>query len=192
VAFRGTQIESPNDVLADARFRKVPDVFGKVHEGFKGAADSLWPDVKVRVGEVAAGKRLWITGHSLGAAMAVIVAARFVADGRDIEGVYPLGQPRVGDATFVKAFDEKLPNRCFRIVNHIDPVPRVPPLTFGFRHEATRVYLTSAGKVIPKAGSWKMFIDSAKSRVKTGFSFKSAGVDEHNTDRYIEVLPSAL
>lgn len=192
VAFRGTQVEKPNDVLADVKFRKVPGVFGTVHEGFNGAVDSLWPEVKARVGEVAGGKRLWLTGHSLGAAMAVITAARFVADGRDIEGVYSLGKPRAGDATFAKALDDQLPNRCFRIVNNIDPVPRVPPQTLGFRHEATRVYMTSAGQVIVNASVWKMLSDSLKTRFKNGFNFKSVGVDEHNTGRYIKVLQSAL
>jgi triacylglycerol lipase len=138
LSFRGTQVEEMRDVVADARVRKEPEVFGKVHRGFKDALDEVWGDVAAAAGAVG-DRRLWITGHSLGAALAVLAAARLSHGGHSVAGVYPLGQPRVGNASFVRAFDRELPDRCFRVVNYIDIVPRLPPLSFGYRHQKTRV-----------------------------------------------------
>jgi hypothetical protein len=61
-----------------------------------------------------------ITGHSLGGALA-ITAVKFLAS--DITGAcYTFGSPPVGTKTF--DFDIKTP--IYRVVNHVDIVPRLP------------------------------------------------------------------
>ena len=57
-----------------------------------------------------AGAELHITGHSLGAAMAVLSGAHFqTQENIDVHQLYTFGLPRVGDANFSKWFHENLP-----------------------------------------------------------------------------------
>ncbi|WP_437980327.1 lipase family protein [Sorangium sp. So ce117] len=100
----------------------------------------------VKLGKLEA---LYITGHSLGAALAVIAAALIETDDQltglrsALRGVYTYGQPMVGDSTFATEFDEKLGKKLFRHVYSRDIVPRMPPLTvdryvhFGRQYNST-------------------------------------------------------
>ncbi|KAJ7539493.1 hypothetical protein O6H91_11G096300 [Diphasiastrum complanatum] len=78
--------------------------------------------------------KLYITGHSLGGALACLYSALLFCKQEDqvtdrIDGVYTYGQPRVGDKEFARYVDKKLcspVNRYFRVVYCSDMVPRVP------------------------------------------------------------------
>jgi hypothetical protein len=71
--------------------------------------------------------RVFVTGHSLGGALAVLAASVLLSEGRQqIAAVYTYGQPRVGDPEFSAAFDAKLGALTFRYVNDLDIVPHVP------------------------------------------------------------------
>ncbi|WP_438022425.1 lipase family protein [Sorangium sp. So ce233] len=113
---------------------------------------------------------LYITGHSLGAAMAVLAAARLFTDGkygdvrRFLRGVYTFGQPMVGDAAFAARAEELFGDRFFRFVYANDIVPRLPPLStghfahFGKAYRSTGEGWTYEGKV---AGQTRTFLVSA-------------------------------
>ncbi len=81
---------------------------------------------------------LFITGHSLGAAMAALIAARLFTDSRygeirqRLRGVYTFGQPMIGDAGFAARAEELFGDRLFRFVYANDIVPRLPPLSTGY------------------------------------------------------------
>jgi hypothetical protein len=93
-------------------------------------------------GDVGA-RKLWVTGHSLGGALAVIAAAEF-------EGVFPVtglhtfGQPRVGFSAFRDFMNAHYAGRFFRFVNDDDIVPRVPP---GYSHVGTLMHFDSHGNL---------------------------------------------
>lgn len=80
---------------------------------------------------------LYITGHSLGGALAVVAAALLHADPsldgirRKLRGVYTYGQPMVGYSDFATRFDEEFGRKLFRHVYGMDVVPRLPPRTTG-------------------------------------------------------------
>ena len=119
-----------NDVVADLRFRKVAlegTPGAKIHRGFLREIDKLWePLILKDLGQIA-GIPVWVTGHSLGAAMATLAAMR-----HPFEGVVTFGSPRVGrglDGAFQASGHR-------RFVNGSDPVPRLPPKLFGYRHHA--------------------------------------------------------
>ncbi|XYH95027.1 lipase family protein [Sorangium sp. So ce1128] len=115
--------------------------------GHLGANEGEGPDVLRHLpaqpapGDKDVLEALYITGHSLGGALAVIMAALVevtfdLADiRRKLRGVYTYGQPMVGDKDFADRFDGVFGKKLFRHVYRQDIVPRLPPITTGsFRH----------------------------------------------------------
>ena len=95
-----------------------------------------------------------ITGHSLGSALATLYA---MDNARNNVVQNPLictfASPRVGDATFVAAFNA-LGLTSWRVVNRPDLVPQLPPTSFGFSDIDTLQQFDSTGKVKPSLGCW--------------------------------------
>jgi Lipase (class 3) len=90
---------------------------------------------------------LYVTGHSLGGAMAAMMGVmlrherKYSRPDDDITGllraVYTFGQPMIGDPSFAKACqkDSFLHDKMIRYVYDSDVVPHLPPSTSGpFRH----------------------------------------------------------
>jgi len=72
-------------------------------------------------------KNLWITGHSLGGALAVLNISDIVNNTIHTDAsMYSFAGPRVGDANFANSFDSSV-GVSWRIVNSNDEVPRLPP-----------------------------------------------------------------
>ena len=128
LAFRGTS--NPGQWLRDARFYPVKHPWGRVHEGFKDGVADVEQDIQAIDAAAKKAKHLWITGHSLGGALALIAAARWKMAGIK-SSIYTYGQPMVGLDGFADRFAIELPGRLVRFVNQSDIVPRVPP---GFSH----------------------------------------------------------
>jgi hypothetical protein len=114
---------------------------GKVHEGFAQSAhdQQVFLRVKTPLDTAPRSMRVLITGHSLGAALATLMAS-WVPHA----GLYTYGSPRVGDATFVHAITNAV---ALRFVNCCDLATRVPPETiFGYAHAGTLAYLDRNGR----------------------------------------------
>lgn len=123
LAFRGT--EDKQDAITDLRamFRKTP--YGRTHEGFVSAYESVQADIEKALAatqEAGKGEQLIICGHSLGGALATVATRMLEAKGVEISACYTFGSPRVGDEEFADSF--KTP--VYRVVNRSDPVPMVP------------------------------------------------------------------
>jgi len=129
VAFRGTQ--STQDWKTDFHVRMVqppetdPNLW--VHEGFYKAFAALYDgqqgiQKKIEsIGASAAGNiPIYITGHSLGGALAQITTA--VAGSDQIAACYTFGSPAVGN----KYFDLWVKPPSYRVINDADIVPQVP------------------------------------------------------------------
>ena len=70
LCFRGTEPDEFSDITAD--LNAIPDkaqAGGYVHNGFQEELNKIWGDVEVLVEKQSKGKKLYITGHSLGGAM---------------------------------------------------------------------------------------------------------------------------
>ena len=130
-AFRGTEPSKLNDVTADLKLMKnAATAGGKVHSGFQQEVNDLWMDVLAEIEhnqQLKVQKDIYMTGHSLGAAMATICASRLEDK---FPQLYTYGSPRVGGSEFV--------NNClvdhYRHVNNNDIVTSVPFWIMGFRH----------------------------------------------------------
>lgn len=79
---------------------------GKVHSGFLGLARKTWPQLKETV---LGGRRIkFVTGYSLGAAVALLVAEKL----EDIEEVVTFACPAVGNKAWAFRYPHKV-TRCW-------------------------------------------------------------------------------
>jgi triacylglycerol lipase len=162
VAFRGTQPDRAMDWFVDAGavHGKWDHDTGTVHTGFYNALRAVW-GVTLAKGEVLpkrllnrGSKTIWITGHSLGGALAVLCAAQAVFVSKiDVQGVYTFGQPRVGNKAFADAVSAKLGSGVYRFVNHRDIVPRVPLFSAQFCHYGNQTFFDENGKPTEQASA---------------------------------------
>eukprot|EP00659_Diplonema_papillatum_P010493 gene10493-16142_t len=125
IAVRGTA--SRSDGLRDANAHQVAFVegVGKVHEGFYGAYRAMRDFALHYLDRFYIGQRIIICGHSLGGAIALLLAEslrRIPGYDRNIL-LYTYGAPRAADSEFADGASSLVHHR---IVNHNDPVPSVP------------------------------------------------------------------
>ena len=179
LSFRGTEADG-RDIKTDlnARFSRVGG--SKVHSGFWKAFQLVEPAIRQQV-EAMKDYKLYITGHSLGGALALVTTRTFNAD--NIAACYTYGSPKVGTLEF--GDDVKVP--VYRVVHAADLVPRLPPtwaipvvialvklipirslrdllVAFfeqhrGYRHHGDMRYLTGAE---PSSGNLKLFSTDRK------------------------------
>ena len=124
LAFRGTESTSINDIKSDVKAKIMQcETGGKIHTGFKEAFDEVIYEIgeKLKVPELKE-KSLFITGHSLGGALAT-VAAKKLSHAGGIAACYTFGSPRVGNDDWIE--DIKTP--IYRVVNAADCVTMLPP-----------------------------------------------------------------
>ena len=150
IAFRGSEIWKRKgkfnfnkifaDLKADVDIRLTDwPGGGKVHRGFKEALDEVWPDLSAYIKRLDdKGCKIWITGHSLGAALAILAADRY----GKAQGVYTFGSPRVGDGAFKKNFEVE----AYRFVNNKDLATRVPP-GGRYKHVGGIKFIDGDGKI---------------------------------------------
>lgn len=107
-----------------------------VHQGFQDAAAAVWTDVGKAIKQAKDnGQGLFIAGHSLGAAIALVTADRALQElGLRQADVYVFGSPRVGRGDFVSRYNSIFGHTTYRFVHGRDIVPTVPPSELGFHH----------------------------------------------------------
>jgi hypothetical protein len=125
VAFRGTDKDDPTDVHYDLDFKLEPwPRGGRVHAGFAHALAAVREPLNSKLQSIEG--RILFTGHSLGAAMATLLASE-----RPPASLYTFGSPRVGDADFVATL-KGVDNH--RYVDCCDIVTRIPLEGMGYAH----------------------------------------------------------
>lgn len=144
LAFRGTR--QVKDWMTNLNAVMTPvvssggETLGNVHRGFNKAFLS----VREQIDPLLEGDEdlpLFITGHSLGGALATL--ATWYLKGDSLAACYTFGAPRVGDAGLMDRFRTPI----YRVVNGVDPVPFVPPSdrTVSFAKHALRLVGTVIG-----------------------------------------------
>jgi len=130
----------------------------EVHKGFQ---DALVPTL-IRIAwdsqkyNPTSHKLIWIAGHSLGGALAVLLTAMLITENVPVAGLYTYGAPRVGNNKFEKAFNARFKD-AYRVVNQDDMVPHLPPEFLGFSHTGQRVLFNRDGTRTHDQDTWKKF-----------------------------------
>jgi hypothetical protein len=155
LAFRGAR-NLPN-FMTGVNVRLAPAYGGKVHQGFLHAwATVRGPIVSLLDQWHTDHRRLWLTGHSLGGALATLAAVDLKGQGRPVQEVVTFGAPRVGDAAFAQGY--QVPT--VRFVNHHDPVPWVPP---HLEQVGQQWCFLPDGRLVEKVSRWQLLLENALS-----------------------------
>ncbi|XP_062166695.1 uncharacterized protein LOC133872999 isoform X2 [Alnus glutinosa] len=166
VAFRGTEQARWKDLRTDLMLVPAglnPERIGgdfkqeiQVHSGFLSAYDSVRTRIisliKLAIGciddlaEPILKWHVYVTGHSLGGALATLLAlelssSQLAKRGAIFVTMYNFGSPRVGNKKFAELYNEKVKD-SWRVINHRDIIPTVPRL-MGYCHVAQPVYLAA-------------------------------------------------
>ncbi|GMH18762.1 hypothetical protein Nepgr_020603 [Nepenthes gracilis] len=166
VAFRGTEQVRWKDLRTDLMLAPAglnPERIGgdfkqevQVHSGFLSAYDSVRTRIMSLIQQAIGYKdygagsqsrwHVYVTGHSLGGALATLLAldlssSQVAKSGAISVTMYNFGSPRVGNKLFAEVYNEKVKD-SWRVMNHRDIIPTVPRL-MGYCHVAQPVYLAA-------------------------------------------------
>lgn len=186
VAFRGS--DEPGDWLKNIDLKKTKKIFGNWHAGFWGAVDVIFDQIKAKLNQMNQNKPLYITGHSLGGAMAQVFAGRCLYDFQRIQGIYTFGQPRVVDKATKKIFNQYLKESYFRYQNNNDGVCRVPGLFNDFKHVGTHIYITHKKRIISRPKGWIQFTDAILGFFESVVNLKIDPMQDHDIKKYIKAI----
>ncbi|WP_133511941.1 lipase family protein [Candidatus Thiosymbion oneisti] len=190
-AFRGT------DEIGDwlDNLNAVPQcgpLGGDVHTGFYRALMDIWPQMKTairsfcRTSNGLPDRPLWLTGHSLGGALATLAVATLMEADETFYGAYMFGSPRVGNKVFARHFNVEAKGKVFRFQNNADIVTRVPARLMGYSHVGSFVYISENGKLSTDIGWWYRFMDTVKGVIADIGEKGLDAIEDHSIDEYIE------
>jgi len=124
----------------------------RVHSGFL----KIWKNVKAGVLKAlddvgctpySGENHLYMTGHSLGAALANLAAFDLESSGFQIAKTYTFESPRIGNKAFADAFDTHFSSRIpvFRITHNADIIVHAPPRLMSYHHVGQEAWYDKDG-----------------------------------------------
>jgi len=133
LSFRGT--DSPLDLLDDFEYAQVacpfPNGAGQIHVGFSKIYASCRAAVAAALAAAPPALPLFVTGHSLGGALAELAAFDAAVNSPfKTPTMVTIASPRAGDPDFAAAYNGHVavsPPSSWRVCNMRDVVPMLPP-----------------------------------------------------------------
>jgi pimeloyl-ACP methyl ester carboxylesterase len=176
------------DVLQDFKYFQNDGV----HAGFLAhwelsygkCTNELWK-------ALSSGKKIYLTGHSLGGAVALIWAEMLTGENAEI---YTFGCPRVGNDAFSESI--KIPH--FRVVNGIDLITNLPPAHLPinpYKHHGQLVRLDYRKKLqFDDPSFWDGFKDATYGIVNDIIDRDTwpDNIEDHFLENYIDGLENNL
>jgi hypothetical protein len=196
VAFRGSEAKLREgdsnvghifaDWMANLNFAPEPwEQGGNVHRGFKGALDEVWDDLEDYISNLhKSHRKIWMSGHSLGAALATLAADRY----GKVQGLYTYGSPRVGDLNFKEGFNVN----AYRFVNNSDIVTKVPPAAM-YLHVGELKYIDSEGSIqdnTNRLGKWTDEIEGQFKHIFNAIGQTRKGFTEVLLEPIVDHVPT--
>jgi hypothetical protein len=182
IAVRGSDNSVNWDLDMDTRGERDKAAGIMLHAGFRQAAEAVWTDVRPRL---RPGYTTFITGHSLGGAVAVILGMYMRDAGVKVGGIYTFGQPKVTNLAGAEAY-ATLP--LIRVIYQNDIVSLVPADFTGgttlFAHLGTAVNILE--------GPYYVYVTEAQAFQYSQSSLQKmltqASVPDHHLKYYLASL----
>jgi len=163
VVFRGSEKNVQDWMQIDANFPLIPaPQWGAgvmVHNGFNAAMRSVFTRVRdaIQSQNPRGTKRVWLTGHSLGGALAFLHAQALTRETPiNVQGVSTYGAPRVGNPIWNRTYNSRLGNNTQRWVNNADfvtllvqPVGTQPQQVLTYQHVGMTHNIQANGRIRP-------------------------------------------
>lgn len=157
ISIRGTDSVSDWNQNSKVLWPNRHRLGGRVHRGFEEVSNQAKDRILEILASLSSGIRhLWITGHSLGGAIATELSAHLMIN--TIEHfprweISTFGAPRLGDEQFREHYESHVGDNypCkshWNFVNEGDPVPHLPPKLFDFRHCGELYWFNKNGKLV--------------------------------------------
>lgn len=188
LAFRGT--DEIDDWLDNFNVFSEAAMFGDFHKGFLYSLEDIWTPLFKQIKKLKSEKSrpVFITGHSLGGAMATVAAAKMIHADLPFTSVYTFGQPRVVTADTARIINIEAKNRYFRFQNNNDIVTRVPARLMGYSHVGQLLYITKEKEIHNDPGFWYQFLDSVTGAVQAAVEQGLDLIEDHARERYREAI----
>jgi triacylglycerol lipase len=148
VAFRGSEAPTTLDGLKDWFLTNADNlliqptgplsteflaagVSARWHQGFVNAIGEIWEPLfaEVTARQQEKPRCFWVTGHSLGGALAMMASWLFFRKTMMPHQVYTFGAPMVGNKVVAEALDREFGKKLSRYANGPDPVPLLPMIS---------------------------------------------------------------
>lgn len=186
IAVRGTVDQTNWAQDEDTRAISDSKAHILVHQGFDTVAKALYADLKQHL---KPGYTLYLTGHSLGGAVAGLLAIYLHEDGYKIGGVVTFGQPKFTNGAGVATYGH-LP--YLRVVDQNDVVPMLPDTSqsgkIEFAHLGSELTILS--------GPYYAFLEPADATQKSLDAFAHdvfvMSIPDHKIAWYLANLESKL
>ncbi len=193
VSFRGTEPANLYDWYRDIDLIFTDGPAGKVHRGFHKAFFEVWDGdggLKAKILEFRdQAQTVWIGGHSLGGALGTLAVAYLrIKDKLPVNGLYTIGQPRIGNGAFARAFASEFPDRAFRFVNNNDIVTRIPLWLAGYRHIGNLLYFDEDGNLLDSLSPWRMLRDGLEGAYRDIGEPGPDAFKDHFSDGYLRLI----
>ena len=115
-----------------------------------------------------ADRPLWVTGHSLGGALALLAAWRLQRSFLTVHEIVTFGAPMIGNDAAARAFEQEFAGKIFRYVNLEDPVPLLPSVSLvanSYAHCQSEVSMKAVQAAVSAIEELKQTAGSAVDRV---------------------------
>lgn len=181
VAFAGTN--DAEDWLTNLDVAKVDWDGYQLHRGFHQAEAAIAQRLSSRYSSEMG--KLWVTGHSMGGALATLHALRFASGFSDeyLSGVYTFGSPRCMDSRASAMCDQLMWSRHYRHTHGNDLVPRVPS-RLRFKHCGRHAHINRRRQILHNPSPLALLIDRV-------LGFRMDMVRNHFVEKYLYPLAVA-
>lgn len=185
LAFRGT--DELEDWLDNLNVFSERALFGEFHRGFFNSVESVWEPLFAKYSELRQQKKraLFLTGHSLGGAMATIGVAKLVHADLPFTSAYTFGQPRALTTATARVFNVEAKSKFFRFQNNNDLVSRAPARLMGYSHVGTYIHILEGRELSIEPGFWLRFLDAIDGAVDDLRRVGLDGIKDHNMAEYL-------
>jgi len=192
-SFRGT--DEILDWKDNVDFFPARALFGEFHRGFLASTDDVWetlyPHYRERHKEDRErgnARPVFLTGHSLGGAMATVAAAKLIHADQPFTSAYTFGQPRAMTLDTARIFNVEARQRFHRFQNNCDIVTRLPARVMGYSHVGSCLYIAQGGRIHDDVGFWFRFLDTVKANLAELGDLRLEGVEDHNIEDYLKAI----